>query len=83
MHLNKSEEWKQITVIPLETREIKIQEIHFKGKDYFGHYLLSDTIQITELQKIKTSIQLILKKYCSDYLTDSLKIYVLPQVFIS
>ncbi len=83
MHLSKSKEWKQLSVVPIEARESKIQEIHFKDKDYFGYYLIQDAIQISELQKIKTSIQLILKKYCPGYEISSLKVYALPQLFVA
>lgn len=83
LHLNKSKEWKQISVIPIEIREVNIQEIHYQGKDYFGFYLSDHTAKIKELQNMKTSIQSILKNCCPEYHVTSPRVYVLPQIFIA
>lgn len=83
MHLSKSNEWKQLSIIPIEIREANIQEIHFHGKDYFGYYLLSDIVLLAELKEIKLHIQSLLKTFCPEYQVDSIKVYILPQVFVS
>lgn len=83
LHLNKSKEWKQLAVTPMEIREIKIQEIHYQGKDYFGFYLSDNTAKVIQLQNMKATIQSILKNFCPEYHVDSPHVYVLPQVFIA
>lgn len=83
MHLSKSKKWRQLSIIPIETREANIQEIHFQGKDYFGYYLLTDIVPTTELKKIKPHILSLLKIFCSEYQVDTLKVYILPQIFVS
>lgn len=83
LHLSKSKEWQLISVIPLESREIRLQEVHFQGKDYLGYYLEDDLIQIKDLQEIKTAIQLFLKRFCPEYQAVDLKVYVIPQIFVA
>lgn len=83
MHLDKSQEWKQISIIPKELREAQIQQIHFQNKDYLGYFLTDDSIAINELQNVKSAIYSFLKKTCPKFQIDTFKVYVFPQVFIS
>lgn len=83
MHLSKNRAWKLNSVIPVEMREIQIQEIPFQGKEYLGLYMLTDHIDMAELQKIKTSIQSLIKHYCPEYLMPLPKVYVFPQIFVA
>lgn len=79
MHLNSSIQWKHAVLSPGH----EMKEIHYQGKDYFGKYLVTSEIPMTDLANIQIGIKEQLKYYCPKLETDSLKICIFPQVFVA
>lgn len=82
MYLKQSAAWKQAQIVgEFDVREIV--ETHYQEKDYLGRYLASNNLTIIELHEIESSIRKALTTFCPELASESLKIYVFPQVFIT
>lgn len=81
MHLNQSIQWKHVILIPSSERNL--QEIHYRGKEYFGLYVESQKISLIDLTNIQQTIKDELKNYCPDFDPELIKVCIFPQVFIA
>lgn len=81
MHLNQSILWKhqKIAADP----GLKIQEVHYEGKDYLGIYLKLEKISLSDLEKQKLFLSEKIKEFCPKFSPEGLGFFVFFQVFIS
>jgi hypothetical protein len=80
MHLHNSPSWKQSSIAISSTH---LKEIHFQEKDYFGHFLAQSQISLNALKESQKELLTHLQQHCPDLCTDSVKMVVFPQVFLS
>lgn len=78
MHLNQSIHWKHATLLTQG-----LQEIHYRGKEYLGHYLTTNKLTIKELELIQSSAKKQLNAYCPSLETENIVICIFPQVLIA
>lgn len=84
MHLNQSIQWKNAVILAkTSSSNPGIQEVHYHGKDYFGHYTTSNSLIVNDLITFQSSIRQQLKNYCPTLEVENIKICVFPQVFIA
>ena len=84
MHLNQSIQWKNAIILATaSTTNPEAQQIHYKGKDYFGLYSPNKTLTIKDLTSTQHTIRQQLKNYCPTLEVENIKICVFPQVFVA
>lgn len=82
MHLNYSIEWKH-EALSSSTVSSRFQEVRLHGKDYFGCYIEHKTYKTKELEEIQDIIRDQLKAFCPKLDTETIDIYIIPQVFVA
>ena len=82
MHLNQSIQWKHAGIISTNSG-VRLQQVHFHGKDYFGFYVADQKISTLDLKELQQRVRQELKGYCSDLETEILPVFVFPQIFIA
>lgn len=82
MHLNQSIQWKHAG-IDAELGSDRMQEVHYRDKDYFGFYYSGETIGCKDLNGLQHKIRGELKLYCPDLETDHCAVYIFPQFFVA
>ena len=82
MHLNQSIQWKHAGIISTNSG-VRLQQVHFHGKDYFGFYVADQMISLFALKELQQKIRQELKGYCPDLETETISVCVFPQVFVA
>jgi hypothetical protein len=82
MHLNYSDEWKQELIIR-DAKGERLEEIRYQEKQYIGILLPNQRIPLYELRNYQEKIRNVLYKYCPELNTETVELYVFPQLFLS
>ena len=82
MRMNNSNHWKQSIILP-NREENALVEIHHKGNNYIGLYLLHERATLREIEEISELIRRKMILYDSLFNIDQNKICLFAQTFIS
>lgn len=82
MHLNYSDEWKHEQIMR-DARGDKLEEIRYQEKQYIGILLPNQRIPLNELRSYQERICHALHRYCPELNTETIELYVFPQLFLS
>jgi hypothetical protein len=78
--LNQSHLWKESVILADPNR---LLEVDFEHKRYIGYYLTVEKPTVGEIKRIEGKLRETLKSYCPQFNSESAKIFIFPQVFIS
>ena len=82
MHLNYSDLWKRERVIRSEEGE-RLEQIRFANKDYVGASLKEKQVTLERLEEFEAGVRKALARYCPELNVETVKLNVIPQLFIS
>lgn len=82
MFLNQSKAWKEASLIP-DPHANNLCEVHYQQKDYIGLFLPHEKNTLSELKTYEKLVLDKLKEFCPTLESETLKITIFPQIFIT
>jgi len=79
MHLNKSHSWQEEVL----TGEGKLKKARHEEKDFIGLPTKANKLIIKDLKKIELNLKEKIQQHCPKLDPETLKISIIPQVFIA
>ena len=81
MHLAHSSKWKELK-FTLENAPQQMQLVHFKKKEYIGHYLDNALLSLKDVAHYEKLLRSALQEICPEYPHEKLTLRIFSQPFI-